>query len=58
MRKGEGREEGRHRHPSEPPPLYHGGSYTAIQLPPGRKEGRREEEKEERAQQPWRERRW
>ena len=31
---------GRHGHPSEPPPLYHGGSHTAIQLPPDRKEGR------------------
>jgi hypothetical protein len=35
-----GRQEGRHGYPSEPPPLYHGGSLTANQLPPGRKVGR------------------
>ena len=37
-----GRKADRHGHPSEPPPLYHGGSHTAIQLPPGRKVGRKE----------------
>ena len=31
---------GRHGYSSESPPLYHGGSHTAIQLPPGRKKER------------------